>query len=147
MFFLHLFAVIICCNYMLQLYDFRCCNNDGLILKPTFPAKAIDLQIIKVYVCHSWYNMQLSLQPITVVLFKIRLWLHLNIVKSLSIIRLTNWGRCFMVDPMIFNNYNITMIILLWHLFTHLGFPECPCCLECDIYSWFCYIYGILVVD
>ena len=26
------------------------------------------------------------------------------------------------------------------HLFSHLSFPECPCCLECDLYSRFCYV-------
>ena len=29
------------------------------------------------------------------------------------------------------------------HLFTHLGFPECPCYLACDIYFRFCYVYGL----
>ena len=32
-------------------------------------------------------------------------------------------------------------ISLPGHLFTHLVFPECLCCLECDIYSWLCYVY------
>ena len=30
------------------------------------------------------------------------------------------------------------------HLFTHLGFPKCSCCLERDIYPRFCYVYGLL---
>ena len=33
------------------------------------------------------------------------------------------------------------------HLFTHLGFPECPYCIECDIYSRLCYVDGIMVLD
>ena len=33
------------------------------------------------------------------------------------------------------------------HLFTHLGFPECPCLLEFDIYSRFCYINGLIILD
>ena len=30
------------------------------------------------------------------------------------------------------------------HLFTNLRFPKCPCCLECDIYSRLCYVYGLM---
>ena len=33
------------------------------------------------------------------------------------------------------------------HLFTHLGFPEFPCCLECDIYSRLCYVYVLMMLD
>ena len=33
------------------------------------------------------------------------------------------------------------------HRFTCVGFPECPCCLECDIYSRLCYVYGLMVLD
>ena len=33
------------------------------------------------------------------------------------------------------------------HLFTRLGFPECPCCIECAIYSQLCYVYGLMVLD
>ena len=35
------------------------------------------------------------------------------------------------------------------HLFTHFGFPECPCCLECNIYSRHCYVYvyGLVILD
>ena len=31
-------------------------------------------------------------------------------------------------------------------LFTHLGLPEFPCCLECDIYSRFCYVCGLVMI-
>ena len=36
------------------------------------------------------------------------------------------------------------------HLFTHLGFPECPCCLEYDMYSRLCCVlwtYGFRLTD
>ena len=33
------------------------------------------------------------------------------------------------------------------HLFTHLGFPECPCCLECNIYSRIYHDYGLMIFD
>ena len=33
------------------------------------------------------------------------------------------------------------------HLFTHLGFPECPCCLECDIYFRLYHDYGLMIFD
>ena len=32
-------------------------------------------------------------------------------------------------------------------LFTHRGFPECPCCLECNIYSGLCHDYGLMIFD
>ena len=32
------------------------------------------------------------------------------------------------------------------HIFTQLGFPEYPCFLECDIYSRFCYVYGLMIL-
>ena len=28
-----------------------------------------------------------------------------------------------------------------------LGFPMCPCCLGCDIYSRFCYLYELMILD
>ena len=36
---------------------------------------------------------------------------------------------------------------LLGHLFTHLGFPECPCCLDLNICSRFCHVYGLMLLD
>ena len=33
------------------------------------------------------------------------------------------------------------------HLFSHLGFPECPCCHECNIYSRLCRDYGQMIFD
>ena len=34
------------------------------------------------------------------------------------------------------------------HIFTYLGFPECPCFLEwCDIYFWLCYVCGLMLLD
>ena len=33
------------------------------------------------------------------------------------------------------------------HRFTYVGFPECPCCLECDIYSRLCYVDGLMILD
>ena len=38
-------------------------------------------------------------------------------------------------------------ITLSEHLFTYLGFPECVCCLECNVYSRLCRDYGIMVFD
>ena len=33
------------------------------------------------------------------------------------------------------------------NLFTHLGFPECPCFLECDIIPGFVTFVGLMVLD
>ena len=33
------------------------------------------------------------------------------------------------------------------YIFTHLGFPDCPCCLECNIFSRLCHDYGLMIFD
>ena len=33
------------------------------------------------------------------------------------------------------------------HLFSHLGFPECSCCLECKMYARLCHDYGLMVIS
>ena len=33
------------------------------------------------------------------------------------------------------------------HIFTHLGYPECSCCLECNIHSRLCRDYGLMIFD
>ena len=33
------------------------------------------------------------------------------------------------------------------NLFTHFGFPEWPCCLQCNIYSRLCHDYGLMIFD
>ena len=40
-----------------------------------------------------------------------------------------------------------TTFSLPGHVFIHLGFTECPCCLECDMYSRLCYVYGLMILD
>ena len=40
-----------------------------------------------------------------------------------------------------------TKFTLPGHLFTHLDFPERPCCLECNICSRICHDYGQIVFD
>lgn len=35
--------------HILYIYIFRCCRSDGVILKPQYPIRAVDGQIIKVY--------------------------------------------------------------------------------------------------
>ena len=38
-------------------------------------------------------------------------------------------------------------ITLPGYIFIHLGFPECLCCIECNIYSRLCVVYGLMVLD
>ena len=46
-------------------------------------------------------------------------------------------GRCVATSCKVYSS---------WAPIHTLVFPECPCCLECDIHSRFCYVYGLIYI-